>query len=67
MPLIFFSFLDDLGNFKQKKISGTFKSTTITVEVQALSVTNITLEEIHYIVHLEVFLKVDVYIVLYLI
>ena len=26
---IFFSFLDDLGNFEQKKISGTFKSTTI--------------------------------------
>ena len=44
---IFFSFLDDLGNFKKKnKISSTFKSTTIsrtlecttnsrTVEVQA--------------------------------
>ena len=24
----FFAFLDDLGNFKQKKISGIFKSTT---------------------------------------
>ena len=43
----FFAFLDDLGNFKQKKISGIFKSTTIsctfkcttnsrTAEVQAL-------------------------------
>ena len=29
MPLIFFAFLNDLGNFKQKKFSGIFKSTTI--------------------------------------